>query len=302
MTIEPTTKLYKRQRVLLALLQGFGGSLGSVDFQKYLFLFTEICQKEKSYEFVPYKFGCFSFQSYADRRRLIEFGALKPDDGWHLGNDEDFISQLDDGEKSKVQLFCEKFQPKQGDELVREVYNRFPYYAINSEIADKLMSESEMQTIDERRPKSEEIGFFTIGYEGRSFENYLNRLIENGVKTLVDVRANPVSRKYGFSRKTLSKTLNMLGIEYIHMPELGIISDKRKELNSVEDYNFLFKEYDRTVIKNNQDSLAALFDLLSRKKRIAITCFEHDSKMCHRGRIAKAMEKLDDWDFQTQHI
>jgi uncharacterized protein (DUF488 family) len=302
MSVEPTVKLYKRQRVLMALLQGFGGSLGGVDFQKYLFLFTEICQKEKSYEFVPYKFGCFSFQSYADRRRLIEFGALKLEDGWHLANSEDFISQLDDGEKNKLLLFCKKFRSKQGEELVREVYKRFPYYAINSEIAHKLMTTAEMQIINERRPKSEEPGFFTIGYEGHSFENYLNRLIENDIKTLVDVRSNPVSRKYGFSGKTLSKTLNMLGIEYIHMPELGIVSDKRKKLNTFDDYNILFKEYDSTVLKSNQDSLLKLFGLVSRKKRIAITCFEHDSKMCHRGRVAKAMEKLKGWDLQTQHI
>lgn len=286
----------------MALLQGFGGSLGSVDFQKYLFLFTEICQKEKSYEFVPYKFGCFSFQSYADRRRLIEFGALKSDDGWHLGTNEDFISQLDDGEKNKVLLFCNKFRSKQGEELVREVYRKFPYYAINSEIAGKLMSDTEMQAINDRRPTPEKSGFYTIGYEGQSFDNYLNRLIENDIKVLVDVRANPVSRKYGFSGKTLSSTLNMLGIDYIHMPELGIISDKRRELNTAEDYSILFKEYDKTVLKNNQISLLRLFDLLSQKKRIAITCFEHDSKMCHRGRVAKAMEKLDGWDFQTQHI
>jgi len=45
-------------------------------FQKYLFLYTREFQQEPSFEFVPYRFGSFSFQSYADKRRLVEMGAL----------------------------------------------------------------------------------------------------------------------------------------------------------------------------------------------------------------------------------
>jgi len=68
--------IFKRQKILLALLEYFGGSLHSTDLQKYLFLFTRL-QEEKSYHFVPYKFGCFSFQAYDDRRKLISKGILK---------------------------------------------------------------------------------------------------------------------------------------------------------------------------------------------------------------------------------
>ncbi|WP_022708770.1 hypothetical protein [Bartonella bovis] len=83
-----TTKgktLFKRQKLLLALLQEFGGCLSNIDFQKYLFLFTQ-WEEKQSYEFVPYKYGCFSFQSYADKRKLIALSMLSDEREVRLGN------------------------------------------------------------------------------------------------------------------------------------------------------------------------------------------------------------------------
>lgn len=49
----------------MAILEVFGGELEKLQFQKLLMLFTTY-QQNKSYHFVPYKFGCFSFQANAD--------------------------------------------------------------------------------------------------------------------------------------------------------------------------------------------------------------------------------------------
>ena len=49
--------------------------------------------------------------------------------------------------------------------------------------------------------------------------------------------------KYGFSKKQLKTACNGVGIEYIHIPEVGIESDKRQELNTQADYDKLFKLY-----------------------------------------------------------
>ena len=95
--------------------------------------------------------------------------------------------------------------------------------------------------------------FFTIGYEGSSFEGYLNRLIKHNVKILIDVRRNPLSRKYGFSKKTLSDTVRKLGIEIVHIPELGITSEKRRELHTQDDYDRLFESYEKQDLEEEQD-------------------------------------------------
>lgn len=295
--------LYSRQKLLLALLQKFGGKLTSIDLQKYLFLFAETCQKDKSYEFVPYRFGCFSFQSYADRRKLVEFGILDAGDKWSLlPSDADYISQLNNADKKKLDLFYDKYGSIRGNSLVKDVYKHFPYFATRSEIADDLMSKSELEAIEAVRPSQIGKAFFTIGYEGQTFENYLNRLMKNNVQVLCDVRKNPLSRKYGFSKRTLSDTLFKLDIEYIHIPELGIVSGKRQELNSQADYDQLFNEYEATTLKENQLAIEMLMDIVAEKQRVAITCFEAEHCMCHRGRVAEAISKHPECDFSITHI
>ncbi|EJF77034.1 Uncharacterized conserved protein [Candidatus Bartonella washoeensis] len=45
-----------------------------------------------------------------------------------------------------------------------------------------------------------------------------------------------------------------------------------------------------------------LYQIFLDKKRIAITCFEADVCMCHRGRIVNALTKLQDWKYEIQHL
>lgn len=294
--------MFYRQKILLSLIEAFGGTLSRVDLQKYLFLYTKQCQKEPSYDFVPYKYGCFSFQSYADRRNLTNAGVLSSTDEWQLADDVGFLNNLKKGDREKIIQFAAYYAPISGDSLVRDVYIRYPYYATRSEIAGRLLSSDELLHVENARAIDEEECFYTIGYEGSSFEGYLNRLIKNNIKLLCDVRRNPLSRKYGFSKSTLKDTLNKLDIEYIHIPELGIVSEKRQELKSQDDYKRLFNEYERTTLHENEAALIQLQGLLKQHKRIAITCFEAEECMCHRGRVAKALAQMPDWDCPIEHL
>ncbi len=297
-------KLFQRQKLLLTLLHSFGGSLKAVDLQKYLFLYTSIHEKNKSYEFVPYKYGCFSFQSYADKRKFTDRNIIKEKDAWEFEDnlDLDFNSLVSFSMLDKINSFTKKYKKLKGDELVHFVYKNYPYYAINSEIAPRIMNNEEIEAIDSNKPKNNEYCFFTIGYEGQSFEAYLNDLIKNNVKILCDVRKNPISRKYGFSKKTLSTTLERLGIKYLHIPELGIESASRKTLKIEDDYKNLFKEYERTTLSENQESVMKLQALLEKYGRVAITCFEADHNMCHRNCVANALIKLPNWQYDVIHI
>lgn len=288
-----------RQKTLLGLLKTFKGRLPRRDFQKYLFLFTQEFENQPSFEFVPYKYGCFSFQSYADKRRLIEIGALVDEEDWHL--DKKFNNGYVFDDKA-FDRFHRKYSALKGDALVQDVYRRYPYYAIKSEIVPRLMDEDEIAAITSAHPKTAKPCFFTIGYEGSSFEGYLNRLIKNNVKTLVDVRRNPLSRKYGFSKKTLSETVEKLDIAYIHIPQLGISSDQRQELNTQADYDRLFASYEKNELKKNKAALDQLFEIVKDRKRVAITCFEAHVCMCHRGRVAKALQQLPGWQYDVSHI
>ncbi|MGA2730361.1 MAG: DUF488 domain-containing protein, partial [Terracidiphilus sp.] len=195
-----------------------------------------------------------------------------------------------------------KYSHLHGTKLLQDVYRRYPYYAIKSERAAKIMNDQEMSAITAALPVAAAACLFTIGYEGSSLEGYVNRLIKNNVKTLVDVRRNPLSRKYGFSKKTLSDTVRKLGIGYVHFPELGIASERRQGLNAQDDYDRLFNSYERHELKQNGKALHDLFNLFLKDKRVAVTCFEANVRMCHRERVANAMSAFPDWKYDIHHI
>ncbi len=51
--------LFKQQKLLLVLLQEFGERLSIQIFKNIYFIYK--WEEKQSYEFVPYKYGCFSF-------------------------------------------------------------------------------------------------------------------------------------------------------------------------------------------------------------------------------------------------
>jgi Domain of unknown function DUF488 len=295
--------MFYRQKVLLGLLETFDGSLPNTDFQKYLFLYTRLCEKNHSYEFVPYKFGCFSFQSAADKAKLVELGYLEDVADWKLTESrKSHIKQLNKGDDKKLVLFKSKYGKLKGKKLLHHVYSGYPYYATNSLVAEEILNEEEFSSVKKLKVRRRLNLFATIGYEGIPVESYINKLIENDVRALVDVRKNPLSRKYGFSKSKLSDLLGKVGIEYLHMPELGIVSDKRKTLNTRRDYDDLFNEYERTVLVDQSDALKQLHETYLEKKRIAITCFEGCHTMCHRHKVSDAIAGFAGEDFGVVHL
>jgi uncharacterized protein (DUF488 family) len=122
---------------------------------------------------------------------------------------------------------------------------------------------------------------FTIGYEGISIEAFINTLIHNDIRLLCDVRKNPLSRKFGFSKGKLEHITGRVGIKYVHIPELGIESDKRTSLETIEDYKRLFSDY-AEMLPNLTPLIERVYALLHSEVRIALMCYEKKPEMCHR--------------------
>lgn len=279
-----------------------GGKLKRTDMQKLLFLF---CQRqiEKSYDFVPYKYGGFSFQSYADKRTLTKYGFLYDIEDWEL-TDKAMTTSFD-LKKSDIYLlssFKKEYKRVRGKNLVKDAYIKYPYYAIKSEIIEKVLDQNERNIVKKHLPKQQDYAFFTIGYEGISLEKYLNKLILNNIHLLCDVRKNPISMKFGFSKNQLKNTCADLGINYKHFPELGISSNNRKNLHTSEDYELLFSDYERTTLIEEYDALVDLFKSVVKYKRVAITCFEESSQRCHRSRVVNALSEIPDWHYPIKHL
>lgn len=296
--------LLERQRLLLTLLDTFGQPVGHTDFQKLLFLYTRECKTASSYEFVPYRFGAFSFTSYADKRKLIALGLLADDEQkWVLTETGRAMARRNAVEPLRVASFCRRHRQLRGDALIIEQYRRFPYYAARSEILGQLQLDPEtLARIEAARPKHGPVGLVTIGYEGRSLENYLNELLRDGVTLLCDVRRNPLSRKYGFSKGTLSNASEGVGIRYEHLPELGIASEERQGLSTPADYRALFAWYRREILPRQRAALEKLLGWISAGERVALTCFERLPEQCHRHCVAETLERVSGATWKACHL
>ena len=188
------------------------------------------------------------------------------------------------------------------NDLIKYTYIRYPFFATKSIIAKSLLNEQELASIEKQKRTYSSPQLFTIGYEGISLETYINKLIINDVRILCDVRKNAISQKYGFSKSQLEKACKGVGIHYIHIPQLGINSDQRQDLNTQRDYDILFDLYEKTTIKENQQSLLYIRSLIDKEQRIALTCFEANPKQCHRSRVAKHLMLLPNIDYDLKHL
>jgi uncharacterized protein (DUF488 family) len=284
--------MFYRRKILLALIQAFGGRVNNTDFQKYLFLVNEFTSKTY-YNFVPYKYGCFSFQSYSDKRTLTKYNILKDyDDAWIKNDEVDYLSMLSNSDRAAMNKLKVNFSSLKGDDLIKYIYRKYPYYATRSELMEKLLTPEEMEVVNKKRNSDHTIKLFTLGYENRDIDEFANQLLLNNIKVLCDVRKNPVSMKFGFSKKQLKDTFEKFDIEYVHIPELGIDSDKRKNAALAGDYKLLFDEYSNDVSNNKSEYIVNILNLLTEYKRVALVCFEYDPSDCHRSRIAQLASEL----------
>jgi len=261
---------YKRQRFLLDFIGQLKDAVTSTDLQKLVFL-CSMEQKLKFYNFIPYKYGPYSFQLAEDIDVLVRDG--------YLNFEGSRVRAVKKGSFSETYLI----DPERGTNLVRKAYRKYPYYAINSQIAHRLFSEKELERFKQERKRLTKHNqvLYTIGYEGKSIEEFVNILIQNDIMLLCDIRRNPISRKFGFSKGRLKHIVETCGIKYEHIPDLGIASEKRKNLDTVDDYQDLFEEYAKRL-PNHELNVAEVVRLLNSNERIALMCYEKEPEMCHR--------------------
>jgi uncharacterized protein (DUF488 family) len=131
---------------------------------------------------------------------------------------------------------------------------------------------------------------FTLGYEGLTIEAFIARLQAAQVKTVVDVRELPLSRKKGFSKTAFCAALATYGIAYLHAPALGCPKPIRNQYKA--DGNW--QTYTRDFLKYIKTQDASLRELvkISHVTQTCLVCFEADFSTCHRTYVARAARQL----------
>lgn len=294
--------MFYRRKILLALLQTFG-ALGKTQFQKLLLLLCER-QDKPDFDFLPYKYGGYSFCAAADLYAMENKSQVSIQNNLIAKLDKtDYTIQLKDKDRQLLRQLYLLHKGKTYSELIKHTYTKYPYYAINSHIAHRYLDKEQLEVVNSN--KYSDLGqtiLFTIGYEGVSIEAYINKLVKNGVSVLVDVRNNAMSMKYGFSKSQMVTACKYVGIEYIHFPDVGIVSEQRHNLVNQADYDLLFERYKQETLSHTLNTQEKILLILKEKKRIALTCFEANICQCHRKHLAEAITKLAGWHYDLKHI
>ncbi len=123
---------------------------------------------------------------------------------------------------------------------------------------------------------------YSVGYEGLTVAGLVERLQQSRIEELVDVRANPFSRRPGFSKKKLAESLGGAGIIYRHEPELG------NAFRDVEDFDEAMDLMRGHLAGGEPAQAVARLVSLADGRRIAVLCLENDQRRCHRQVVLEA--------------
>ena len=142
------------------------------------------------------------------------------------------------------------------------------------------------------------IKIYTLGYEGIEPGQFIRKLKENSVDLLVDVRDLPASRKKGFSKRSLSEMLELHGIAYRHISELGSPADLRHKFIADGDWDY-FSEQFKSGHEKRQPFLEELA-ASAPNEATCLMCYEANPQTCHRSLVAE--ELLDRLNGRAQVI
>jgi uncharacterized protein (DUF488 family) len=130
----------------------------------------------------------------------------------------------------------------------------------------------------------------TCGYEGLNVRQFIERLTSAGTETVIDVRANPLSRKPGFSKNALAKNLAAAGIAYVHAPKMGCPKPVRERYKIDRDWTAYTRGF--LAYLSRQGEAVAEVAAIGARSKSCLVCFEADFKFCHRTFVARAASGL----------
>ncbi len=274
--------MFTREKIVLKLLNQLQQPVAKTVFVKLVFLLrheTSLRNMSSFYDFVPYKYGPFSFTLYRELERLKSNGYVREVEGklapLPLVASAGPLPPLG---KVAVRHVVGNYGNTSREAILEDVYRRYPWFALNSELPQRNFASIEP-------PLKAPPAVYTSGYEGMSVEAFFNRLLKQGIRLLIDVRANPVSRKYGFAGSRLRQFCERLGLSYWHEPSVGIPREARSELNDLASYRRLFRHYEESILSAQLKKIAELGRIMSENPSVLV-CFEKDVERCHRGCLA----------------
>ena len=275
--------MLNRQKAVLFLLKLASKDVSKVQLMKWAFLLGQETPSHGGttfYGFVPYRYGPHSFTLSQETNALIRDGLVQETNKgqWELTTAGQKIDiKIPGSVIQDIRYIIAKYGRRTAQELIEVVYDKYPWFTINSSLAARQLQE---------KPKVA-CAIYTMGYEGLTADSFLNRILKAGIDQIIDVRNNPVSRRYGFHKNTLSRLCHMLNLDYQHFPELGIPGSDREGLASTIEYQRLFVSY-QSKLQYQERHLHDVATFITTKPSVLI-CMEANPEFCHRNVLAQSL-------------
>ncbi len=141
---------------------------------------------------------------------------------------------------------------------------------------------------------------YTIGYEGRSIDEFVACLKSSNVTVVVDVRELPLSRKRGFSKSPLKERLKKEGLSYLHVKELGSPRAIRNRLHENRDYQSFFESF-VDYLNGKDDAIQRVYEFVY-DSICCLMCYERDADYCHRSVVAQKIIERGDSELSVVNI
>ena len=129
---------------------------------------------------------------------------------------------------------------------------------------------------------------FTIGFTQRTAEQFFERIKQNGIELLIDVRLNNKSQLAGFSKgidlayflREISKTKYVHCVEFAPTKEL--LSNYQKGIVSWGEYEERFD-----ALMEQRGAYREFLSKFSAFERVCLLCSEATAEHCHRRLVAE---------------
>lgn len=139
-----------------------------------------------------------------------------------------------------------------------------------------------------------------MGHSTRSAEEFAELLQAHVIRTLVDVRAFPASKRFPqFNRGELAEQMKGIGVEYRHLPALGGRRTPIHDSKNSAWKNASFRAYADHMETREFEAGIREVQLMVEVSTTAIMCAEALWWKCHRGLIA---DYLKSKNYEVIHI
>jgi len=131
---------------------------------------------------------------------------------------------------------------------------------------------------------------FTIGFTGKTAEEFFDGLKRAGAKRVVDIRLNNVSQLAGFSKqhdlKYFLKKICRIGYEH-----RKTLTPTKEILNSYQNKRISWDEYEERFLKLIAGRKIEQKIKPAKLEDACLLCSEHKADKCHRRLVAEYLQK-----------